>query len=182
MALRIPARMLNLSLPRAAYRQARTVAHRQFASSAHNSSKSGDTPWIPHGATGHGESRAPAVNTPTTPPLPPPPAEPTNNEETFADAEGTEVPVEETQDAPKEAAQAEAQTAESTKYDDGAPSQTSEAETDHEQIDEPQRERKKGTVQDDSDTEPRPTELGKARVQAKQGKAPKEAASGGDSF
>ena len=73
-----------------------------------------------------------------------------------------------TQDSPKEAAQAEAEAAESTKYDDGAPGQGSKAETDHEQIDKPHDEPKKGTLQDEGDAEPQPTELGKAREQARQ--------------
>jgi hypothetical protein len=70
-----------------------------------------------------------------------------------------------TQDAPKEAAQAEIEAAESTKFDDGAPGQTSEAETDHEQKEKPHAEPKKGTLQDDQDSEPRPTDLGEAREQ-----------------
>jgi len=211
MSLRVAARSLKPAFPRAAYQHARTVAHRQFASNAHNAPKSNDTAWmigsalvfIPtigyllspsarskphqaHSATGHGEPHAPAENTPTGAP-PPPPAEPTKNEETVVDAEGTEVSVEEvkasivqavTQDAPKEAAQAEV---ESTKEDDSAPSQTSEAETDREQVDKPHDEPKKGTLQDDSDAESRPTELGKAQEQAVQGKAPKQAASTGGS-
>jgi hypothetical protein len=68
-------------------------------------------------------------------------------------------------DSPKEAAQAEVESAQSTKFDDGAPGQTSEAETDHEQKEKPHAEPKKGTLQDDQDTESRPTDLGKARQQ-----------------
>jgi hypothetical protein len=71
------------------------------------------------------------------------------------------------QDAPKEAAQTEVEAAESTKFDDGAPGQTSEAETDHEQKEKPHAESKKGTLQDDQDMQPRPTDLGKAREQTK---------------
>jgi hypothetical protein len=71
-----------------------------------------------------------------------------------------------TQDAPKEAAQAEAEAAESTKYDDGAPGQDSGAETAREQIVKPHTEPKKGTLQDKEDAESRPTDLGKAREQA----------------
>jgi hypothetical protein len=73
-----------------------------------------------------------------------------------------------TQDAPKEAAQAEAEAAKSAKYDDGAPGQDSGAETAREQIEKPHAEPKKGTLQDQEDAEPRPTDLGKAREQAKQ--------------
>jgi hypothetical protein len=71
-----------------------------------------------------------------------------------------------TQDAPKEAAQAEAEVAESAKYGDGTPGQDSGAETDHEQIEKPHAEPKKGTLQDEADAEPRPTDLGKAREEA----------------
>lgn len=76
-----------------------------------------------------------------------------------------------TQDAPKEAAQAEAEAAESAKYDDGAPGQDSGAETAREQTEKPHAEPKKGTLQDQEDAEPRPTDLGKARAQAKQVRA-----------
>jgi hypothetical protein len=68
-----------------------------------------------------------------------------------------------TQDSPKEAAQAEDEAAESAKFNDGAPGQTSEAEMDHEQKTRPHAEPKKGTLQSDVDTESRPTDLGKAR-------------------
>jgi len=214
MSLRVAARSLKPTLHRAAYQHARTVAHRQFASNSHNAPEGNDTAWIigsalvfiptigyllspsahskphqAHSATGHGKPHAPAENTPTgaAPPPPPPPAEPTKNEETIADAEGTEIPVEEvkasvvqavTHDAPKEAAQAEAETAESTKDDDGASSQNSEAETDREQTDKPHDEPKKDTVHN---AESRPTELGKAQEKAVQGKVPKQAASSGGS-
>ncbi|KAI0300321.1 hypothetical protein BC826DRAFT_992682 [Russula brevipes] len=213
MALRTGARLLTPALRRVVHQQARATAPRQFTSSAHHgASESSDRAWIigsalvfvptigyllspsarskshhVHSAAGHGEPRAPAENTPAPPP--PQPAEPPKNEETVADAEGTEVPVEEVkasiaqaveQDAPKEAAQAEVESTESTKYDDGAPGQTSEAETDHEQIDKPHAEPKKGTLQDDADAAPQPTDLGKAREQAKQGRVPKQAAGGGD--
>ena len=90
---------------------------------------------------------------------------PIQSEATIVDDEGTEVPVEElkdsltravvrlsplsfcamvteapqTQDAPKEAAQAEADAAtESPTSDDGTPGQTSEAETEIEQSEKPQ--------------------------------------------
>lgn len=46
MALRMGARSLMPALRRVAYRQARTVAPRQFSSSAHSASKSSDTPWM----------------------------------------------------------------------------------------------------------------------------------------
>jgi len=82
----------------------------------------------------------------------------------FANHQKTRLPLQ-TQDSPKEAAQAEVEKAESTKYDDGAPGQDSEAETDREQIERPHAEPKKGTVQDDEDAGPRPTDLGKAREQ-----------------
>jgi hypothetical protein len=54
-----------------------------------------------------------------------------------------------TQDAPKEAAQAEADAAESPKSDDGAPGQTSEAETANEQSEKPD----DGTPQSDAEGE-----------------------------
>jgi len=213
MAFRLGARSLTPALRRVAHRQGRIAAptRRQFSSTAHSASNSGDTTWmigsalvfIPtivyllspsarskphqaHSAAGHGEPHAPAENTPKAPP----PVEPTKNEGTIADADGTEVPVEEvkasitqaiTQDAPKEAAQAEVETAESTKFNDGAPGQTSDAETDHEQKTRPHAESKKGTLQGDGDMEPRPTDLGKAREQTTKASAPKEAAGGEDS-
>ena len=100
---------------------------------------------------------------------------PIQSEATIVDDEGTEVPVEEvkdsltqavvrlsplssramvtevsqTQDAPKEAAQAEVDAAaESPTSDDGAPGQTSEAETEIEQSEKPQA----GTPQSDEVT------------------------------
>ncbi|KAI0004558.1 hypothetical protein BJV74DRAFT_808124 [Russula compacta] len=214
MALRMGARSLAPALRRVAYRQARTVAPRQFSSSAHSASKSSDTPWIigsalvfvptvvylfspsarskphqAHSATGHGNPHAPAENTPTPAPLP---VEPTKNEDTIADAEGTEVPAEEvkasivqavTQDSPKEAAQAEAESAESAKSDDNAPGQASEAETEtnSEQVKKPHAEPEKDRAQDDKDAQSRPTDLGEARKQTTQVSAPKEAAASQDS-
>ncbi|KAN0139833.1 hypothetical protein V8E53_002495 [Lactarius tabidus] len=83
---------------------------------------------------------------------------PFQSEATITDDEGTEVTVEEvkesitqavTQDAPKEAAQAEADAAESPKSDDGAPGQTSEAETANEQSEKPD----DGTPQSDAEGE-----------------------------
>jgi hypothetical protein len=71
------------------------------------------------------------------------------------------------QDAPKEAAQTEVEAAESSKFEDGTPGQTSESETDREQKENPHAEPKKGTLQDDQDTQPRPTDLSKAREQTK---------------
>lgn len=55
-----------------------------------------------------------------------------------------------TQDSPKEAAQAEADAAESPKSDDGAPGQTSEAETEIEQSEKPH----DGTPQTDEEAPP----------------------------
>ncbi|KAF8478099.1 hypothetical protein DFH94DRAFT_80792 [Russula ochroleuca] len=181
-------RSLTPALRRLAYRQARTVSPRHFSTSAHGPSKSSDTPWmigsalifIPtigylfspsarskphhaHSATDHGQPRAPAENTPKAPSLPP--AESTKNEETIADDEGTEVPVEQVkasvtqaveQDSPKEAAQAEAEIAESIKNDDGAADQASEAETDHEQ--KPHTEPEENALRDEKGTKPRPTQ------------------------
>ena len=47
MTLRIGARALTPALRRVAYRQARTIAPKQFSSSAHSAPKSGsDKPWI----------------------------------------------------------------------------------------------------------------------------------------
>ncbi len=69
-----------------------------------------------------------------------------------------------TQDAPKEAAQAEADVAESPKSDDGAPGQTSEAETDHEQSEKPHA----GTLQGDEDAKPPPPDLSEAPEQSTQ--------------
>ena len=63
-----------------------------------------------------------------------------------------------TQDAPKEAAQAEADAAESPKSDDGALGQTSKAEADHEQIEKPHA----GTLQGDEDVKPPPPNLSEA--------------------
>lgn len=71
--------------------------------------------------------------------------------------------VSKTQDSPKEAAQAEAEVAESTKGDDGAEGQAGEAETDSEQIEKPEAEPEKATLQDEKDTEPRATRSGEAR-------------------
>ncbi|KAI0269793.1 hypothetical protein BC834DRAFT_863391 [Gloeopeniophorella convolvens] len=210
MASRLAIRSLSPALRRAAPRQARSLAPRHMSSSAHGAPKSSDTAWlvgsalvfIPtigyllspsarskphqvHSAAGHGEPRAPAENTPSQPA-----PEPTKSGETIADAEGTEVPAEEVKEsieqavrsnAPKEAAQAEAENAEATKYDNGAPGQTSEAETDHEQKEKPHDEPKKGTLQSDEDTQPQPTDLSKAREQSKQGKDPKDAAKSEDS-
>jgi len=133
-------------------------------------------PHHAHSTTGHGQPRAPAENTPTTPT-----AEPI--EKTIADDEGTEVPAEQvkasiiqavTQDSPKEATQAEAEMAESTENEDGAQGKASEAETDREQIEKPHAE---GTAQDNRDPRPRPTDLGEAREQTKHASAPKQVAS-----
>jgi hypothetical protein len=63
-----------------------------------------------------------------------------------------------TQDAPKEAAQAEADAAEPSKSDDEAPGQTSEAEADYEQSEKPHA----GTPQGDEDAKPPPPDLSEA--------------------
>jgi hypothetical protein len=62
-------------------------------------------------------------------------------------------------DSPKEAAQAEAEIAESTKSDDDASGQ---AEADWEQIEKPQAEQE-AAPQHEKATEPQPTHSGKAR-------------------
>ncbi|KAI0304461.1 hypothetical protein B0F90DRAFT_1258819 [Multifurca ochricompacta] len=145
-------------------------------------------PHKPHSATSHGETHVPAENTPKASS----PQESTKNQDegTVSDDEGAEVPVEEvkasiaqavTEDAPKEAAQVEVEVTESLKLDDGAPGQTSEAETSHEQKEKPQDQPKKGTLQDDEDSEPRPTDLGKVREQSKEANAPKEVTATEDS-
>jgi hypothetical protein len=71
----------------------------------------------------------------------------------------TEAP--QTQDAPKEAAQAEADAAESSKSDDGAPGQTSEAETANEQSEEPD----DGTPQ--SNVEPKSSETPEQSIEVR---------------
>lgn len=188
------------------HRRAEGVARRQFSSGPHGASNGSDTPWIigsalvfvptiiyllspsaqsnsheAHSATGHDEPHAHEKSAPITPP----PPEPTKSEATIADAEGTEVPVEEvkaslalaiTQDAPKEAAQAEAEAAESPKSDDGAPGQTSEAETNHEQSEKPH----DGTPQGDEDAKQPPPDLSEAPEQSTQANT-KEAAVGEES-
>jgi hypothetical protein len=72
-----------------------------------------------------------------------------------------------TQDAPKEAAQAEAEVAESAKYNAGAPGQDGGAEITHEQVETPHAEPKKSALQGEEDANPRPTDLDKAREEAK---------------
>ncbi|KAH9065456.1 hypothetical protein EDB87DRAFT_1679925 [Lactarius vividus] len=206
MASRLGARAFAPALRRVVHRRAEGVARRQFSSGAHGASDSSDTPWIigsalvfvptiiyllspsaqssshkAHSTTGHNDPHAHEKSAPKTPPT-----KPTKSEATFADAEGTEVPVEEvkaslaqavTQDAPKEAAQAEAEAAESPKSDDGAPGQTSEAETNHEQSEKPHN----GTPQGDEDAKQPPSDLGEAPEQSTQASTPKEAAVGEES-
>lgn len=206
MASRIGARAFAPALRRVVHRRAEGVARRQFSSGPHGASNGSDTPWIigsalvfvptiiyllspsaqsnsheAHSATGHDEPHAHEKSAPITPP----PPEPTKSEATIADAEGTEVPVEEvkaslalaiTQDAPKEAAQAEAEAAESPKSDDGAPGQTSEAETNHEQSEKPH----DGTPQGDEDAKQPPPDLSEAPEQSTQANT-KEAAVGEES-
>ncbi len=46
MSLRVGARALTPALRRVAYRQARTIAPKQFSSNPHSAPKSSDTPWI----------------------------------------------------------------------------------------------------------------------------------------
>ncbi|KAI9465534.1 hypothetical protein BJY52DRAFT_1183625 [Lactarius psammicola] len=207
MASRLGARAFAPVLRRVVHRQAHGTARRQYSSNTHGASNSGDTPWIigsalvfvptivyllspsaqsnshkTHSATGHDEPHAHAKSTPEMPP----PPEPTESKATIADAEGTEVSVEEvkasltqaiTQDAPKEAAQAEADAAESPKSDDGALGQTSKAEADHEQIEKPHA----GTLQGDEDVKPPPPDLSEAPEPSPQASTPKEVAVGEES-
>jgi hypothetical protein len=185
MASRLGGRTFAPALRRVVHRQAHGTARRQFSSHTHGASNSGsgDTPWkigsalifIPtiiyllspsarsdshkaHGAAGHD---AHAESTHKTP---------SKSEATITDDEGTEVTVEEvkesiaqavTQDAPKEAAQAEADAAESSKSDDGAPGQTSEAETANEQSEEPD----DGTPQ--SNVEPKSSETPEQSIEVR---------------
>ena len=69
-----------------------------------------------------------------------------------------------TQDAPREAAQAEADAIEPPKSDDGAPGQTSEAEINHEQSEKPHA----GTPQGDEDVKPPPPDLSEAPEESTQ--------------
>ena len=75
-----------------------------------------------------------------------------------------------TDDSPKEAIQAEATGSvpaePSTPHDNGAPGQTSDAESEWEQVDKPERGVKTGTVQ--SEGASGPTDLGDAREKSKQ--------------
>ncbi|KAI9443176.1 hypothetical protein H4582DRAFT_2054246 [Lactarius indigo] len=205
MASRLGARAFAPALRRVVHRRTQGVARRQFSSNTHGASDSSDTPWIigsalvfvptiiyllspsaqsnshkAHSATGHDEPHAHAKSAPQTAP----PPEPTKSEATIADAEGTEVPVEEVKASLaqavtllKEAAQAEADAAESPKSDDGAPGQTSEAETDQEHSEKPHA----GTLQGDEDANQRPPDLGEAPEQSTQASTPKEATVGEES-
>ena len=75
-----------------------------------------------------------------------------------------------TDDSPKEAIQAEATGSvpaeSSTPYDNGAPGQTSDTESEWEQVDKPERGAKTGTVQGEGASGP--TDLGDAREKSKQ--------------
>ncbi|KAI0647817.1 hypothetical protein C8Q79DRAFT_1008220 [Trametes meyenii] len=93
-----------------------------------------------------------------------------HGETALTDSEGTTVPAEEVDasvkqasnaDVPEDAQRAEEQDA---KFAEGAPGQTSEAETDHEQKEKPS-----------ARTDTAPTDLGEAREQATSKEAPKEA-------
>lgn len=199
MASRLGARAFAPALRRVVHRRTHEAARRQFSSNTHGASNSGDTPWIigsalvfvptlvyllspsarsqshnAHSAIGHDEPHAHAEGTPKTSP----PPEPTKSEATIADAEGTEVPVEEvkasliqavTQDAPKEAAQAEADAAESSKSDDGAPVQT-----DHEKP-------HGSALQGDEDAKPPPPDLSEAPEKSTQASTPIGVATGEES-
>lgn len=73
--------------------------------------------------------------------------------------------VSQTQDGPKEAAQAEADAAEPSKSDDGAPGQTSESDTDDKQSEKPH----DGTPQEGEDAaNPPPPDLSEAPEESSQ--------------
>lgn len=145
-------------------------------------------PHQAHAASGHGEPHTPDETVVSQKvESEPEPAPEAASGEVVKDDEGTAVPVEEikesiaravTDDSPKEAIQAEAMGSvpaeSSTPYDNGAPGQTSDAESEWEQVDKPERGAKTGTVQGEGASGP--TDLGDAREKSKQGQQPKQAA------
>ncbi|KAI0667761.1 hypothetical protein C8Q78DRAFT_1082050 [Trametes maxima] len=98
-----------------------------------------------------------------------------HSETALTDSEGTTVPAEEVDASVKQASNADvpedAQRAEEhdAKFAEGAPGQTSEAETDHEQKEKPS-----------ARTDTAPTDIGEAREQATSKEAPKEASQSKD--